>query len=251
MDTFRRHRSSDRGYAAPQQNSKFSGLRAPATNIICTRSSSSGDLSSSQRPRGASDAPVLCACAALSIAARLPCSSILSSPSCGVRTIASISPRRASAAPVGSLRVPRPSPVASPSPGRGRPCSDVATEAVELPALGGREVRVEAERVSSQPRSGAPGDSQGAPECARRAGLPDAGLHAERCRRAVFRRVEVAPRYLQRASDALVEAFAKELAPYEARARRRSATSCHPANHLALSGALCFRGAKHCRQIAL
>src|SRR5207244_13617282 len=71
-------------------------LRAPATNSICTRSSSLGDLSSPQRPRGASEAPVLCACAALSIAARLPCSWMLSSPSPGVRTIASDGPSRRS-----------------------------------------------------------------------------------------------------------------------------------------------------------
>jgi hypothetical protein len=73
---------------------------APATNIICMRSSSPGALSSPQRPRGTNAAPALCICAALSIAARLPCRSILSSPPCGVRTIASMRPRIASLAPV-------------------------------------------------------------------------------------------------------------------------------------------------------
>jgi hypothetical protein len=66
-------------HAAAQQNSRYRWLRAPAIIILCTRSSSLGDLSSPQRPRGSSDGTVLFACAALSIAARLPCSWILSS----------------------------------------------------------------------------------------------------------------------------------------------------------------------------
>src|SRR5262249_44668192 len=59
----------DAGWSSPvarwAHNPKVAGSNpAPATNIIRTRSSSPGDLSSSQRPSGTIGAPVLCACAA-------------------------------------------------------------------------------------------------------------------------------------------------------------------------------------------
>jgi hypothetical protein len=43
-------------HAAPLHSCKYRWLHAPATNIICMRSSSLGDLSSPQPPRGANDA---------------------------------------------------------------------------------------------------------------------------------------------------------------------------------------------------
>src|SRR5262252_71953 len=71
--------------ATDHTNSKQSMLRAPATISTCSeRSPVSGDL--------------FAFVAALSIAAKFPFSSILSSPSVGVRMMASTSPRSASVA---------------------------------------------------------------------------------------------------------------------------------------------------------